>query len=249
MSQSVEVWLLAQRRPGPRPRRHDWMCASVRSPDGAQRRPGPRPRRHLERHALPVLRALRSTKAGAETPATHGKPGNSEMGAPTLNEGRGRDPGDTRGSCGHWSTGSSAQRRPGPRPRRHPGRMEQRARVRPRSTKAGAETPATRPRVVGGRRGPHRSTKAGAETPATQRKVLVLRPSHGRSTKAGAETPATHQLAGRVADDLARSTKAGAETPATPYGLGEVIEITVTAQRRPGPRPRRHGKADAGRHT
>ena len=68
-----------------------------------------------------------------------------------LNEGRGRDPGDTRVIS--WKMDGSnaefrlvAQRRPGPRPRRHtagtvPGRPATASCAR--STKAGAETPAT----------------------------------------------------------------------------------------------------------
>ena len=100
----------------------------------------------------------RSTKAGAETPATLRNVGVERQPVrASLNEGRGRDPGDTR------------QAGPG------------------RSTKAGAET-ATRlaeiPETV-------RSTKAGAETPATPPRPDRSAMSLGRSTKAGAETPAT----------------------------------------------------------
>ena len=86
----------------------------------AQRRPGPRPRRHLMERHLSMAFTLRSTKAGAETPATHHIPwvhclmlqrstkagaetpathGTGNYWAPirrSLNEGRGRDPGDTR---------------------------------------------------------------------------------------------------------------------------------------------------------
>ena len=61
----------------------------------------------------------RSTKAGAETPATRPDPCVSLPRSASLNEGRGRDPGDT--------AAGPAGEQPDPR----------------RSTKAGAETPAT----------------------------------------------------------------------------------------------------------
>ena len=137
----------AQRRPGPRPRRHSVKPASVARCSLAQRRPGPRPRRHLadasrspgrplrstkagaETPATPVggieepLHLRRSTKAGAETPATRERPRCQRRWCQPLNEGRGRDPGDTSGSgsCSGWAM--LAQRRPGPRPRRHDAGM------------------------------------------------------------------------------------------------------------------------------
>ena len=133
----------AQRRPGPRPRRHACRnCRAGITKSCAQRRPGPRPRRHrcsrrrdagpLETRStkagaetpatpLTVLAPCssgdkRSTKAGAETPATQSPARGTRSGTATLNEGRGRDPGDTMSSR---SPTSAAQRRPGPRPRRH----------------------------------------------------------------------------------------------------------------------------------
>ena len=183
----------AQRRPGPRPRRHIHASAPSRLAAFAQRRPGPRSRRHnkarpvvsngpprstkagAETPATPLARGgdilevvVRSTKAGAETPATrlqtgeHGlhrgrstkagaeTPATPRLADPrrasstTLNEGRGRDPGDTTSN----SRSSSPSQR---------------------STKAGAETPATRERTeIGGTGFDPRSTKAGAETPATR---------------------------------------------------------------------------------
>ena len=84
-----------------------------------------------------------------------------------------------------------------------------------------------------------RSTKAGAETPATR---LDRRLDVGiayRSTKAGAETPATHEYASEERTVQPRSTKAGAETPAT-HDLPHAPDAAIRAQRRPGPRPRRH---------
>ena len=190
---------------------HTWFLC-------AQRRPGPRPRRHRYRRGGHGDNGGRSTKAGAETPATR---------LPEL-----------------------------------PGRDHEIM----RSTKAGAETPAT---PVSGRSACYprhlRSTKAGAETPAThEAHLLDIVVGHLRSTKAGAETPATRDAASRLPRFHRRSTKAGAETPATQSpargtrsgtatlneGRGRDpgdtsttvswLSWAVSAQRRPGPRPRRH---------
>ena len=183
----------------------------------AQRRPGPRPRRHNEQGVGAEAVFPRSTKAGAETPATHPRP------VATL-------------TCA-----TTAQRRPGPRPRRHPRRHPRRRHHDRRSTKAGAETPATRwTRSMRRWASSGRSTKAGAETPATQdaarqvrHRARTLNEGRGRdpgdtplvppgladilrrSTKAGAETPATRGCQPRRRTGDRRSTKAGAETPAT----------------------------------
>ena len=211
----------AQRRPGPKPRRQRPVRSHPANILAAQRRPGPKPRRQGPgRRSGAGASLARSTKAGAETPATAARVSSSSatrgyrstkagaetpatdaglpvviQGAPrALNEGRGRNPGDSR---------SPAQRR-GDR--------------RPRSTKAGAETPATGDvaAAVDDER-PGRSTKAGAETPATAAYLERYgAPSEERSTKAGAETPATAVSQMRAAMSvLLRSTKAGAETPAT----------------------------------
>ena len=110
----------------------------------AQRRPGSRPRRHTVRCHRWLKREIRSTKAGIETPATLGcsvrareagvqrstkagieTPATRERfsaicpsGRP-LNEGRDRDPGDTRPLAEGTGAPKHAQRRPGSRPRRH----------------------------------------------------------------------------------------------------------------------------------
>ena len=60
-----------------------------------------------------------------------------------LNEGRGRDPGDTWHNDRPDATRRDAQRRPGPRPRRHEEIGHGAHWADWRSTKAGAETPAT----------------------------------------------------------------------------------------------------------
>ena len=133
----------AQRRPGPRPRRHGCMQLLKCSIFCAQRRPGPRPRRHLYLIERMFFRMVRSTKAGAETPATPSWARSTRTSRSPLNEGRGRDPGDTRQrprypeGCNPLNEGRGrdpgdtrrplvtvtgtryAQRRPGPRPRRH----------------------------------------------------------------------------------------------------------------------------------
>ena len=158
-----------------------------------------------------------------------------------LNEGRGRDPGDTfhveddRPALEVRSTKAGVET---PATRRGSKRL---GTFLVRSTKAGVETPATpfkRTRV--GRGSSIRSTKAGVETPATH---SLLRPDvceRLRSTKAGVETPAT-QFDGEVlAGAVLRSTKAGVETPATLSLPSPAMIGGPDAQRRPGSRPRRH---------
>ena len=85
----------------------------------------------------------------------------------------------------------AAQRRPGSRPRRHVEPSGERYRLILRSTKAGVETPATRPAGFPGRTIGRRSTKAGVETPATPIAKGYYPLTINRSTKAGVETPAT----------------------------------------------------------
>ena len=133
-----------------------------------------------------------------------------------------------------------AQRRPGPRPRRHTPQVDVIVYQKLRSTKAGAETPATQGRYGALLFVLTRSTKAGAETPATRDVGPGTRAARLRSTKAGAETPATQVHAVAQVLDLPRSTKAGAETPATPSVWALPFDRVLPAQRRPGPRPRRH---------
>ena len=137
-------------------------------------------------------------KAGAETPATAGGACPRRASASPLNEGRGRNPGDSVGAVA-------------PEPGGHP-----------RSMKAGAETPATverrcRPSLIsrsalneGRGRNPGDSSvsERGEEpnraplnegrgrNPGDSSHVLHGRkPKGGRSMKAGAETPATGLIA------------------------------------------------------
>ena len=195
----------AQRRPGSRPRRHKKLV-QIQSPFfTAQRRPGSRPRRHSRRQP-PDRRYVGS-----------------------LNEGRGRDPGDTTSFKG--DRGESVQ-------------------AQSRSTKAGVETPATHARTrVALLPGPvcNRSTKAGVETPATRTGLRPMRVTAGRrvrSTKAGVETPATLLLADlidRCGAEAALNEGRGRDPGDTPdRGPGHKMPLTSLAQRRPGSRPRRH---------
>ena len=66
----MDILRVAQRRPGPRPRRHQAVATSWIRLISAQRRPGPRPRRHRDVRVDADPEYQRSTKAGAETPAT-----------------------------------------------------------------------------------------------------------------------------------------------------------------------------------
>ena len=168
----------------------------------------------------------------------------------SLNEGRGRDPGDTPRPGRHVTQGPAAQRRPGSRPRRHPG----------------GDPAIVVAECV-------RSTKAGVETPATLRETMT-RPGFGlaRSTKAGVETPATPYLALRAMSYSSSAQRRPGSRPRRHYyysTTGGVRRISRTlnegrgrdpgdtrrhapsnqwrehlAQRRPGSRPRRHGNLE-----
>ena len=135
---------IAQRRPGPKPRRH--KLTRLRSPlsASAQRRPGPKPRRHSCQLSLalvtrPPLNEGRGQNPGdtraksrrlwpftiaqrrpGPKPRRHAFRGWGTPGIrPALNEGRGQNPGDTNCQRQVWAMVGSAQRRPGPKPRRH----------------------------------------------------------------------------------------------------------------------------------
>ena len=131
-----------------------------------------------------------------------------------LNEGRGFHPGDTRKSPPACWARIVAQRRPGLPPRRHaPLLIRVLPPRQPRSTKAGASTPATR----GSSGGSTSETTHAQRRPGLPPRRHVSRPQDDRL------------------DAAARSTKAGASTPASRRGRGYGI-----AQRRPGLPPRRH---------
>ena len=207
----------------------------------AQRRPGREPRRHFVAALDRELEFARSTKAGARTPAT--RPASGRRGAPAaaLNEGRGANPGDTFSSRPPAQAAVRAQRRPGREPRRHLEELDGTHRSDPRSTKAGARTPATRGRAPSRPGARRRSTKAGARTPATLDGLKHLPPplrplNEGRGANPGDTSGCGDAPTGRrtslnegrganpgdtrTGSDVgarrrARSTKAGARTPAT----------------------------------
>ena len=153
----------------------------------------------------------RSTKAGAVTPATRPSWTGDGRENRSLNEGRGRNPGDTPSAPAPAHDSRTLNEGRG----RNPG-----------------DTRAHRERVVdlGGR-----STKAGAVTPATRLICQDHRAGQGRSTKAGAVTPATPVRVVVQERALDRSTKAGAVTPATPQRRSGSSRSQPSAQRRPGP--------------
>ena len=158
----------------------------------AQRRPGRGPRRHWSRRSNP------SGPCSAQ-----------------------RRPG--RGPRRHAFTRSyaaacrSAQRRPGRGPRRHLRNLAQLQSEEPRSTKAGAWTPATPPRV---RCGPAtarplnegRGVDPGDTAPAANVNPVNMT----RAQRRPGRGPRRHGRAGAGDDGASRrSTKAGAWTPAT----------------------------------
>ena len=213
----------------------------------------------------------RSTKAGARTPATRRGSARRSPACGTLNEGRGANPGDTVWRACPRRSGRSLNEGRGANPGDTRGGGWIPGGTLPRSTKAGARTPATpacsrrsgatqsplnegrganpgdtrvrRPRQA---RVLVRSTKAGARTPATPRLATARAPPPPRSTKAGARTPATHARGGDHPPALPRSTKAGARTPATPPGAERHRLTGRRAQRRPGREPRRHTAMSCG---
>ena len=86
----------AQRRPGFEPRRHALCLALNSGVCFAQRRPGFEPRRHPRQRQHGAQDMPRSTKAGVRTPATPSSSHQRLASPPSLNEGRGSNPGDTR---------------------------------------------------------------------------------------------------------------------------------------------------------
>ena len=232
----------AQRRPGREPRRHPRCVNLIREMGDAQRRPGREPRRHSPgrpragrasgaslnegrganpgdtRSALPLRPAApRSTKAGAQTPATPTTSGLSGWRRWSLNEGRGANPGDTPAQ---WDTGQGsriAQRRPGREPRRH-----QRSRRRAWPSSSAQRRPGREPR----RHQPILEWRGRLETPLNE----------GR----GANPGDTRAVSAREARRRAAQRRPGREPRRhrridVPAGAGDVC-----AQRRPGREPRRH---------
>ena len=231
----------AQRRPGPRPRRHPpgpgcVRCGCSTLNEGRGRDPGDTGGTTVtDRQAVP-LNEGRGRDPG-DTPLPSVAPGPLAA----LNEGRGRDPGDTRNHVEFTATDEVAQRRPGPRPRRHGSSRPQNRLGRDRSTKAGAETPATLPplptkswvRFAAQRRPGPRPRRHGDGRPS--------RWDQGRrSTKAGAETPATPPSSHPRSRRSTPLNEGRGRDPGDTTNRGSAPRRFSHAQRRPGPRPRRH---------
>ena len=118
-------------------------CSRTKRLCRAQRRPGREPRRHAPSQPPGHRRILhRSTKAGARTPAT---PGLRLRPARVRNAQRrpGREPRRHARARSVGRRPARAQRRPGREPRRHENSRALPLSRSPRSTKAGARTPAT----------------------------------------------------------------------------------------------------------
>ncbi len=183
---------IAQRRPGPAPRRHlgcefDLHAADARSTKAGTRAPatpvgriattspargrstkaGTRaPATHpLRRQTLPL--EARSTKAGTRAPATHSTRAARSRRCRSLNEGRDPRPGDT------WRPSVRSARRPSLNEGRDPRPGDTRQRL-----------PAFAAELL-------RSTKAGTRAPATHPLRRQTLPLEARSTKAGTRAPAT----------------------------------------------------------
>ncbi len=222
-----------------RPRRE---CAGVRH--DAQRRPGHQPRRHRPRRRHRPQPCLRSTKAGASTPATQASPTPPPSTMSALNEGRGINPGDTVIVQFIAFVVKSAQRRPGHQPRRHsssnPGSP---------STSSAQRRPGHQPRrhfVIS--LSEMVATRRAQRRPGHQPRRHTPRPPHFRQTSFALNegrgiNPGDTGLP-RLALTLrrTRSTKAGASTPATLELLRLDEKVKDAAQRRPGHQPRRHSR-------
>ena len=191
-----------------------------------------------------VVARVRSTKAGALTPATPRRLPSTRRPCRTLNEGRGSHPGDTTSYRNNSQNQIDAQRRPGLSPRRHPGKPSGSGTPNTSAQRSPGSHPgdtASRTSTAGPRRGAQR--RPGSHPGDTQPRCRLLRGQLARSTKAGALTPATPDDVGEVgrlvgalnegrgshpgdtrsssffiASTPPRSTKAGALTPATREG-------------------------------
>ena len=225
----------AQRRPELKPRRHPSgtstppPCADPLN-EGRSSSPGDTPAyvRSVIRHAV------RSTKAGAQAPATPNRPAALARSRATLNEGRSSSPGDTRLVLPH------------------------RRRVPIRSTKAGAQAPATRPRMFGASSGtpyaqrrpelkPRRHMPSGRPMkvgPNFAQRRPELKPRRHTAGRCSTPGPRWSLNEGRSPspgdtrrkDDDAvlralRSTKAGAQAPATLLMQGTIPPARKTPYR------------------
>ena len=213
----------AQRRPERQPRRHKrrWIGNTPEPTtlnEGRSVNPG-----DTCREANPNRnQCLRSTKAGASTPATPGTGWcrNAPRASP-LNEGRSVNPGDTAGTDAVFSdVGTDAQRRPERQPRRHC----------PPASCTTSLTPALNE---------GRSVNPG-DTAAFRAGVLI---ETRRSTKAGASTPATRATIGASGARQKTLNEGRSVNPGDTRRSCSAAALTATnAQRRPERQPRRHQK-------
>ena len=209
----------------------------------AQRRPGREPRRHTrERRAPSTASAPLNEGRGANPGDTRGSTRRRSSRGAALNEGRGANPGDTLCGRDSWSS----------RPRTlnegrgaNPGDTRWTGENRPgsnrRSTKAGARTPATLGQGPSIRR-PLRSAqrRPGREPRRHREPCPGGRKRRARSTKAGARTPATRG-ARRDCPRTARPLNEGrGANPGDTRRAPRVSPVDTSAQRRPGREPRRH---------
>ena len=207
---------IAQRRPGHAPRRHTshgcrwWVAAD------AQRRPGHAPRRHHVAVEHLVSGRLRSTKAGARTPATHGhagrrgdrrprstKPGARTPATPVSGCASSRRTSDAQRRPGHASrrhvsvrtrvsVPSAAQRRPGHAPRRHDTGLDGLREHAVRSNEGRGTHPGDTPQPDVLPHSPHAAQRRPGHAPRRHpERFVAFIDARNRSTKAGARTPAT----------------------------------------------------------
>ncbi len=113
---------------------------------------------------------------------------------PALNKGRSTYPGNTRLMSPTTIPFVHAQQRPEYKPRQHHGLRRQWSGHRPRSTKAGVQTPATHFQTGCASRKPDRSTKAGAQTPATRMSRCSAAPAPGSLNKGRSTNPGNTAL-------------------------------------------------------
>ena len=182
----------AQRRPGAYPRQSRTVDRIRPVDRGAQRRPGAYPRQSSRRHLHRDPQCRRSTKAGGVPPAIPATPSARPYASVSLNEGRGRTPGNpwlgdvrplhllnrsTKAGgvppaipglvVGNTYLVWLAQRRPGAYPRQSLPAEREQVRCDLRSTKAGGVPPAIpRTELPHEPQAEPRSTKAGGVPPA-----------------------------------------------------------------------------------
>ena len=208
----------------------------------------------------------RSTKAGARTPATRQRPGRGPERRGRSTKAGARTPATPAIRRRFGDQSAHAQRRPGREPRRHcrsrtwacgsagslnEGRGANPGDTRPlplhaqpadrRSTKAGARTPATPPRMWPARASPRSAQRRPGREPRRHSASSWYASLFLYAQRRPGREPRRHPVAAvQLRGDRGRSTKAGARTPATRQPRSAATCWTDRAQRRPGHEPRRH---------